>query len=362
MLKINNLILSLLLATGMSAQSPCDWFDHDGDGVIGGNTFLYALGNYGVVGGPMDPDSSGVQDLSDFLSFLPYFGNSCDNLDWYDTTTGHIIDLAVVEYAVHTEDLMGLGGTLPAGSVTYHVYALLENPDDYLLAVFGDEERPLVLETADAFYGFGDDLGETVVVSSYQPLFNSAFPANEFTSWFNAGISADANSTASVSWVAGEPYWTDSLETGSIVMDDSIGGAFFTSFPQPTSNNGAVPIGQFTVNDPSSFSGTINLLAKTVLDDGTEGIEFAEGLAFSNADLTVFGCMDEEATNFDPAATWQLDGDCAYPGDFNGDGEFTVEDLLGMLADFGCTSCPQGDINGDGMVNVQDILLFLTLL
>ena len=35
----------------MSAQSPCDWFDHDGDGVIGGNTFLYALGNYGVVGG-----------------------------------------------------------------------------------------------------------------------------------------------------------------------------------------------------------------------------------------------------------------------------------------------------------------------
>ena len=74
------------------------------------------------------------------------------------------------------------------------------------------------------------------------------------------------------------------------------------------------------------------------------------------------GCMDEEATNFDPSATWQLDGDCAYPGDFNGDGEFTVEDLLGMLADFGCTSCPQGDINGDGMVNVQDILLFLTLL
>ena len=99
----------------MSAQSPCDWFDHDGDGFIGGNTFLYALGNYGVVGGPMDPDSSGVQDLSDLLSFLPYFGNSCDNLDWYDTTTGHIIDLAVVEYAVHTEDLMGIGGTLPQG-------------------------------------------------------------------------------------------------------------------------------------------------------------------------------------------------------------------------------------------------------
>ena len=218
-------LISILFSfTAATAQSPCDWFDHDGDGNIGGNTFLYALGNYGVVGGPMDPDSSGVQDLSDLLSFLPYFGNSCDNLDWYDTTTGHIIDLAVVEYAVHTEDLMGLGGTLPAGSVTYHVYALLEDPNDYLLAVFGDADRPLVLETADAFYGFGNDLGETVVVSDHQPLFNSTFPANEFTSWFDAGIAADANSTATISYVAGFANWADSLDPGSIVMDDSIGG------------------------------------------------------------------------------------------------------------------------------------------
>lgn len=354
--------MMLLLAVGMNGQSPCDWFDHDGDGYIGANTMLYALGSYGVAGGPMDPDSSGVQDLPDLLSFLPYMGNSCDNLDWFDTTSGHIIDLAVVEYAVHTEDLAGLGGTLPAGSVTYQIYALLEDPDDHLLAVFGDADRPLVLETADAFYGFGDGPGETVVVSSYQPIFNSVFPANEFMSWFNVGVSADANSASSVSWVSGMAYWTDSLETGAITMDDTIGGAFFSTFSEPTTNNGAVLIGQFTVTDSSEFSGTINLLAKTVLDDGTKGIEFAEGLTFSNADLTIFGCMDEEATNFDPAATWQLDSDCAYPGDFNGDGEFTVEDLLGMLAEFGCSTCPQGDINGDGVVSVQDILLFLTFL
>ena len=151
----------------------------------------------------MDPDGSGVQDLPDLLSFLSYFGNSCGNLDWYDTTSGHIIDLAVVEYAVHTEDLAGLGGTLPAGSVTYHIYALLEDPADHLLAVFGDADRPLVLETADAFYGFGTDAGGTVVVGSYEPLFNTFFPANEFTTWFNAGVSADANSASSVSWVSG---------------------------------------------------------------------------------------------------------------------------------------------------------------
>lgn len=356
------LISMVFSLTAATAQSPCDWFDHDGDGNIGGNTLLYALGNYGVVGGPMDPDSSGVQDLSDFLSFLPYWGNSCGNLNWYDTTTGHIIDLAVVEYAVHDADLMGLGGTLPAGAVTYQIYALLEDSDDHLLAVFGDSERPLALETTGDFYGFGNGLGETVVASSYQPLFNAAFPANEFTSWFNAGIYADATTTASVSWVAGVADWTEGLAPGAIVMDDGIGGAFFSSFPMPEPNNGAVPVGQFTVTDPSSFSGTINLLAKTAMSDGTYGIEFAEGLTFSNDDLTAFGCMDTEATNFDPAATWQLDGDCLYPGDFNGDGEYTVEDFLGMLADFGCTSCPQSDLNGDGVVSVQDILLFLTWL
>jgi hypothetical protein len=311
----------------------------------------------------MDVDGSGVQDLPDLLSFLQYFGNGCDNLDWYDTTAGHIIDLAVVEYAVHTEDLFGFGGILPAGAVTYQIFALLEDPADYLLAVFGDEDRPLELETAEAFYGFGTGPGETLVVSSYQPALNAAIPANEFTTWFSAGFSGDANSTAYVSYVTGNAYWSDELSDGSILMEDSIGGAFFGTYnTSEVTNNGAVPIGQFTVTDPSWFNGTINLLAKTVMEDGTEGIEFAEGLAFSNADLTVFGCMDEEATNFDPAATWQLDGDCAYPGDFNGDGEFTVEDLLGMLADFGCTSCPQGDINGDGVVNVPDILMFLAFL
>ena len=66
MSRLRHLLAALLLVTGFNAQSPCDWFDHDGDGLIGGNTMLYALGNYGVVGGPMDPDSSGVQDLSGF--------------------------------------------------------------------------------------------------------------------------------------------------------------------------------------------------------------------------------------------------------------------------------------------------------
>lgn len=362
MLRVLFIGMILVNASILEAQSPCDWFDHDGDGFIGGNSWLYALSNYGVEGGPMDVDGSGIQDLSDLLAFMPYVGYACPT-DWFNPTSGHIIDLAVVEYAVHDENLEGLGGTLPAGSVTYQIFALLENPDDYLLAVYGDEDWPLVLETEDAFYGFGTGLGETVVVSSYQPLFNSVFPANEFTTWFNAGVTVDASANTSVSWVSAIANWAASLDPSAIIMDDSVGGAFFSSFASNMGpNNGAVPVGQFTVTNPASFSGTMNLLAKTTWEDGNEGVEWAEGLTFSNTNLTVFGCMDENAMNYDEEATWQLSGNCSYAGDFNDDGELTTADLLGMLAVFGCTACPQGDINGDGVVNVQDILIFLTWL
>jgi hypothetical protein len=88
----------------------------------------------------------------------------------------------------------------------------------------------------------------------------------------------------------------------------------------------------------------------------------AEGMTFSSGDLAVLGCMDPQAINFHQDVTHEPFGACAYAGDFNGDGEFTVEDLLELLADFGCTTCPQGDLNGDGVVSVQDILLFLTFL
>lgn len=36
MLRLRQLLAVLLLATGLNAQSPCDWFDHYGDGLISG--------------------------------------------------------------------------------------------------------------------------------------------------------------------------------------------------------------------------------------------------------------------------------------------------------------------------------------
>ena len=48
------------------------------------------------------------------------------------------------------------------------------------------------------------------------------------------------------------------------------------------------------------------------------------------------------------------------PQDINGDGSITVGDVLGILAEFGCTSSCSADVTGDGFVTVDDILSVLS--
>jgi len=59
------------------------------------------------------------------------------------------------------------------------------------------------------------------------------------------------------------------------------------------------------------------------------------------------------ATNYDPGA------ECT--GDLNEDGALTIQDLLIILGDFGCTSSCEGDVDGDGAVTIYDALSFLSL-
>ncbi len=58
---------------------------------------------------------------------------------------------------------------------------------------------------------------------------------------------------------------------------------------------------------------------------------------------------------------------CSYdpnlgcPGDFDGDGMVSVNDLLILLTDMGCQGSCQTDLNEDGTVNGADLLVFLSL-
>jgi len=360
-LKAILLCIGLTCTYASQSQTPCEWFDFDGDGHIGANTWVYVLGQYDTAG-EMDVDSSGWVNVRDLLEFLPFSGMGCfDEMDWYEETTGHIEGLILTEWEVHETELTGLVANIPAGSITYRLYAELSHEDDVVLAVYGDDEDPLNISSDGTFYGFGEDWG-TVVVEDYNSVFSSIFPANAFSTMLSCGelpeVPEPNSMTSHVS------HWLAPLEElnadGNIVLADTTGGAWFNSGNQnPMQQDDLVFLGQFTIVDGSTLEGTVNLLAKTVMDEG-EGIETSEGMTFSNENLDVLGCTDADATNFDPSATYMY-GMCLYPGDYDEDGMITVSDLLALLSFFGCGSCPEQDLTGDDVVTVQDILVWLGL-
>jgi hypothetical protein len=355
------LLFAGFLSSNLHGQTPCEWFDHNGDGVIGANTWLYVLGQYDTAG-EMDVDSSGWVDVRDLLAFIPFSGESCANNEmvWYETTTDHIEGLVLTEWAVHETELTGFGN-IPAGSITYRLYAELSHEDDQILAVFGDNESPLNISSDGTFYGFGGDFG-TVVVDNFNPAFVPVFPAYEFTTMLSCGDMPGGYSentfTGYVShWLA--PL--NELNTeGDIVLADTTGGAWYNAGNQiPQQSDGLVFLGQFTIIDGSTLEGTLNLLAQTAIEDG-EGVETAVGMTFSSDNLDVLGCTDPEASNFNSLATYMY-GNCAYAGDYDEDGVITVSDLLELLSFFGCEACPDQDLTGDSNVTVQDILVWLGL-
>jgi hypothetical protein len=50
------------------------------------------------------------------------------------------------------------------------------------------------------------------------------------------------------------------------------------------------------------------------------------------------------------------------PGDLDGDGEVTAQDVNLILSSFGCNTCDAFDFNNDGVVNVADVLFYLDLI
>ena len=75
----------------------------------------------------------------------------------------------------------------------------------------------------------------------------------------------------------------------------------------------------------------------------------------------IAGCTDETACNFDAAALFD-DGSCepcVCPGDIDGDNAVGVADVLGVLAEFGCSFSCNVDLDDDGQVGVSDILQVL---
>ncbi|MAB81952.1 MAG: hypothetical protein CMJ24_00765, partial [Phycisphaerae bacterium] len=222
--------------------------------------------------------------------------------------------------------------------------------------------------------------GGGVYARDSEPTFrNVRFIDNEAT--LGGGIYFFRSSASSIS-----PVLQDCLFEGN---DASSGGAIFSNkanllvtgsvIRSNTANTaGAIYIG----DDPAWARIRNSVLCGNSLPQ-LGGHEPAENFNNEISDDCVTGacCLDDGICSDDAAfdamygltcellgGEFTIDATCeddpcseACPADINGDGIVNVQDLLNVIADWGCTapeSC-LADINGDGTVNVQDLLLVI---
>lgn len=247
-----------------------------------------------------------------------------------------VTSISVEEYVVHS----GMVGTDDlTGYTTYHVYAVTTNPEDFVSAVYGDASNPLGFELDGDIYNSTPsfDLGQEV-----NPAMFMVLPTLEFDSWVTIGLMSAADN-GDISHVGMSEAFDDFTNTGSFYVNSPIGASWFNPMPcDPINDNtcsveypqfggpdNKILLAQITTN--GSFCGVFNL---QVFNGGDQdNNEYVNGMGFCSNDGEIFGCTDENATNYDSTATVD-DFSCVLPCTL----ELIVESAVSP-------TCP-GDNNG----------------
>ncbi len=285
-------------ASGYDCAGNC-LVDADGDGVcdafeVSGCTVANAC-NY-------DADATEEDGSCDFCS--------C-------STSGLLLNTYDMTVEVHGEDLQ-------PGLTTYRFYINMQNDDDFLSSVYGNNEDVFELTTANGFWNsnFGGS-----VASDINPAFVAFFPELAADSWVTIGIDGQnigAESAISTVESADQP-WVGAFHTGAIggqniIMDDFAGGAWYVLNGTPNglpNADGRVLLMQLTAD--SEPSGRINV---QVFENGLGENDLRFTYEFSGtgdfAPLgstpdtsagNACGCTDTEAFNYDESAEYD-DGSC----------------------------------------------------
>ncbi|MGB1943639.1 MAG: hypothetical protein ACPHSC_07085, partial [Flavobacteriales bacterium] len=190
-----------------------------------------------------------------------------------------------------------------AGHTTYRVYADVTASTDFISAVYGNQDSPLMLGTDGTFFQeatTGGDFGQQVV-----PLLFEVFPASEYDSWVTIGISNSNEGSA----VQNTPSTLADAFTafnagGGFVVSDPIGGSWFNLLQCITDL-------ETCANEDLAFGGADNrvLLAQLtstgdvygvfnmqVFPAGNQDEEIKQTLTFSSDAADVFGCTNPDAT------------------------------------------------------------------
>lgn len=254
------------------------------------------------------------------------------------TSFAQLAGISVEPYVVHDGSIAEL-----SGKTTYRVYAVCTNAADEISAVFGDATAPLSLTSTMGFYQ--NPLGANVAWS-INPAFFGVFPAIEYDSWVTIGASNQTEVVGQPNTIGMDvPFGTFSTG-GNLIVNSANGGSWFTLFGDDAAQAGddlKVLIAQLTVANEAVITGNFNI---QIFVNGLQSqSQVSEGIPFSSLEGAVFGCMDEDATNYNPEATEEGGDPCVYPCSLElsvseiiqnscpgvGDGEITVAATGGQL-------------------------------
>ena len=345
---IMSILLVMAAVTDMTGQDDCA-YDLNGDGVTAANELLFFIMDYGVAGNTdYDFNDNGFRDFEDALMLSRHLGTNCPQAE-VQATTGIISGLLIEPVDTLQQDLIDANDTIPAGAITYRLYAVVTNPEVTVAGVWGNAEFPLTLNAPDGlFLSSLQTSGNSYFASNIEPVLFPFFSTWDKASWWTLNH-APGDDFQYYQPLGSTANFMDDMDDGSIQFDAEMGDGWFvyddinTSVELPTAPNLKL-LGQFTTLGQSGICGQLNLEIRTHFDGEPTQFEQAYGLTFSTPGA------DSSCESLSP---------CPEGADLDNDGLIGTSEVLLMLAAFGEVTTGPEDLNDDGMVNVSDILLLL---
>ena len=176
-------ILMMTLAAGMTAQDDCP-YDLNGDGFTGANELLFFMSSYGVAGNTdHDFNNNGFQDFEDALMLSRHLGTDCPQTEVEDTT-GIILGLLIEPVDTLTQGLSNGSDIIPAGAITYRLYAEVSHPEVTVVGVWGNSAFPLTLNAPDGLFFSSFQTSGNLFASDISAFLFPAIPTYEHASWW----------------------------------------------------------------------------------------------------------------------------------------------------------------------------------
>ena len=178
-------LLMMALAAVMTAQDDCP-YDLNGDGCTCANELLIFSLDYGVDGNTdYDFNGNGFRDFEDALMLSRHLGANCPQTEIEDTT-GIILGLLIEPVDTLAQGLSDGNDTIPAGAITYRLYAAVSHPEVTVVGVWGNSAFPLTLNAPDGlFFSSLQTVPSSIhLASDISPFLFPVFPTYEHASWW----------------------------------------------------------------------------------------------------------------------------------------------------------------------------------